>query len=163
MDIQERIYPLGFDAPVIAKQTRRGTQTTRASALPAVALPLYYGRRVVTRSAWMQMKQPAWESMPVLDARALSAKQLVALEAEYDTLSGQGLAPLAQLNADPVRRCIDGAISRALGIPEFHSIRELLEREPGLPARDIAPRSVMEDDEAGDSGADEGQDGLFGG
>jgi hypothetical protein len=31
------------------------------------ALLLYFGRRVATRSAWMQMKKPAWAAMPVLD------------------------------------------------------------------------------------------------
>jgi hypothetical protein len=89
------------------------------------------------------MKQPAWESMPVLDVRALSSKQLVKLEKFYDSLSIQNLEPLAKLNSDPVRCQIDRAISKTLGIPDPSFIRELLDREPGLSARDIMPREVQ--------------------
>ena len=42
----------------------------------------------------MQMKQPAWLSMPVLDVRALSKSQLKALAAAYDKLSIQPLDAL---------------------------------------------------------------------
>ena len=104
---------------------------------------LYFGRRVVTRSAWMQMKKPAWAAMPVLDVRALSGKQVAMLANSYDSLSVQTLEPLAKLNSDPVRRQIDRAISNALEIPDFASIRELLDREPGMNATDIVPRSVQ--------------------
>jgi len=105
------------------------------------SLLLFYGRRVVTQGAWMQMKKPAWESMPVLDVRTLSRKQLAALARCYDSLAEQNLAPLAQLHSDLVRGQIDRAITDALGIPELVFIRELLEREPGLNAKDIAPRA----------------------
>jgi hypothetical protein len=95
----------------------------------------------------MQMKKPGWESMPVLDVRSLSSKQLTALAKQYDALSVQGLAPLAQLKNDPVRVKIDAAISRALGIPDLAPVRELLEREPGLSALDIAPGKAKTHDE----------------
>jgi hypothetical protein len=39
----------------------------------SLSLLLFFGRRVVTEGAWMQMKKPAWASMPVLDVRALSS------------------------------------------------------------------------------------------
>ncbi|MDX2044294.1 MAG: N-6 DNA methylase [Acidobacteriota bacterium] len=115
----------------------------------SLSLLLYFGHRVVTRSAWMQMKKPAWKSMPVLDVRSLSSKQLTALAKQYDALSVQGLAALAQLKTDPVRVKIDAAISRALGTPDLAPVRELLEREPGLSALDVSPKgkSVDEDDE----------------
>ncbi len=112
----------------------------------SVSLLLVFGHRVITQGAWMQMKQPAWESMPVLDVRTLSPEQLAALETDYDALSCQELAPLAQLRTDPVRCNIDAAISRALSIPDLQPIRELLEREPGLTSKEIAPRNSAEDD-----------------
>jgi hypothetical protein len=34
-------------------------------------------------------------------------------------------------------------LTQTLGIPDIRAIRELLDREPGLNARDIAPRSVQ--------------------
>jgi hypothetical protein len=105
------------------------------------ALLLYFGRRVVTRSAWMQMKQPGWASMPVLDVHSLSSSQINALAAAYDSLSTQGLEPLARLNSDTVRCQIDREIAQALQVPDFGFIRELLDREPGMNAIDIAPRA----------------------
>ncbi|MBZ5495553.1 MAG: hypothetical protein LAP85_04060 [Acidobacteriia bacterium] len=127
------------------------------------AILLYFGRRVVTRSAWMQMKKPAWASMPVLDVKSLSMTQLASLAASYDALSHQGLEPLSQLSLDPVRCQIDLAISETLTIPELSPIRELLDREPGLNAKSIVPRDaeqgvlpiLAEDDE------DDGQSTLF--
>ena len=80
----------------------------------------------------MQMKKPAWESMPVLDVRNLKKSQLQKLADSYDRLSTESLHPLAQLDADPVRKQIDTAISKALGVPTLAVIRELLVREPGL-------------------------------
>lgn len=113
----------------------------------SLSLLLVFGRRVVTQGAWMQVKQPAWESMPVLDIRALSANQLATLEADYNAFSCEGLESLAQLKTDPVRCNIDAAISRVLGIPDLQSIRELLEREPGLTSNEIAPRTILGDSE----------------
>jgi uncharacterized protein YqgV (UPF0045/DUF77 family) len=127
----------------------------------SLALLLYFGRRVVTRSAWMQMKQPAWASMPVLDVRALSAAQIDGLAAQYDALADQNLEPLAQLACDPVRRSIDHALSEALGIPDLSSIRELLEREPGLTAQDIAPRTPTPTETEEDEDEEEEDSPLF--
>jgi hypothetical protein len=100
----------------------------------------------------MQMKQPGWESMPVIDVHSLSQKQISALAASYDRLSTQGLEPLAKLNSDVVRCQVDREIAQSLDVPDFGFIRELLDREPGMNAIDIAPRaepgeSPHEDDE----------------
>jgi hypothetical protein len=110
------------------------------------SLLLYFGRRVVTRSAWMQMKQPAWESMPVLDVRALDENQLSTLAKAYDRLCENKLKAIAQLADDPSRKKIDDALSVTLGLPDLSPIRELLAREPGLTALDISPSSAAEDD-----------------
>lgn len=98
----------------------------------SMGLLMYYGCRAITQGAWMQMKKPAWESMPVLDIRNLKKSQLKNLADSYDKLSIEGLMPLAQLDVDPVRKEIDAAICKALGIPTLKVIRELLVREPGL-------------------------------
>ena len=106
-----------------------------------VSILCYFGRRAITEGAWMQMKKPAWASMPVLDVRALDAKQLKILADTYDTLSVSELAPIAQLNDDPIRQAIDAALCRVLDLPDLSAVRELLAREPGLTAKDISPQS----------------------
>ncbi len=98
----------------------------------------YFGRRAITRSAWMQMKKPAWSSMPVLDVRALTKTKLNILSKAYDDLSKKNLAPIAHLDSDPVRMKIDAVLGKVLRIPDLHMIRELLAREPGLSAQSIS-------------------------
>ena len=88
----------------------------------------------------MQMKKPAWASMPVLDVRALTKNQVNLLGEAYDVLCEKELLPLAQLTTDPIRQQIDDALSKVLEIPAFGPIQELLGREPGLSAVDISPR-----------------------
>ena len=97
-----------------------------------LGLLFYFGRRAITRSAWMQMKKPAWQSMPVLDVRNLDHEQSDALSATYDLVSTKPLLPLAQLDTDPTRIQIDQALCTALSLPSLTPIRELLVREPGL-------------------------------
>lgn len=106
----------------------------------------YYGRRAITEGAWVQMKKPAWSSMPVLDVRKLSTEKLTALALEYNTISEKELSPIAQLNVDKVRQEIDSALCKALRLPDLAPIRALLAREPGLSARDIKA-SELDDDE----------------
>jgi hypothetical protein len=127
------------------------------------ALLLYFGRRVVTRSAWMQMKQPAWKSMPALNVRKLSAKKLARLASEYDRLSVQDLEPLADLKTDPIRREIDNAISSVLKFPDLSFLRDLLDREPGLTAKGIAiPTAALSDpDEFVAAEGEEHQEDMF--
>ena len=94
----------------------------------------------------MQMKQPAWESTPVLDVRKLSRHLIARLAKHYDALAKQQLDPLARLNSDAVRRAIDKVIADAVQAPDFSHIRELLDREPGMNARDIIPWSTEADE-----------------
>jgi hypothetical protein len=105
----------------------------------SLSILLLFGRRVITQGAWVHMKQPAWQAMPVLDVRSLKAKQLKVLAASYDKLSTEDLLPLAQLNVDPVRSKIDDALTTALDLSGVGPIRELLAREPGLTAQEINP------------------------
>jgi hypothetical protein len=149
--ITHRVLAVGFDCKVLgntwwAFKPKSITKNQEKALLlwlnSSPAVLLYFGRRVVTRSAWMQMKQPGWESMPVIDLHSLSSKQINALAAAYDSLSTQGLEPLARLNSDTVRCQIDQKIAQVLQVPDFSFIRELLDREPGMNAIDIAPRAV---------------------
>ena len=154
-----RVLAVGFEKEVLGntwwalKPNKLNRQKQEALLLwlnSSLSLLLVFGRRVITQGAWMQMKQPAWESMPVLDVRALSTKQLATLSAHYRALSGEELQPLAQLKTDPVRCKIDAAIGQTLGIPDLVFIRELLEREPGLSATDITPRNIVREEEDDD-------------
>ena len=94
----------------------------------------YYGRRAITRSAWMQMKKRAWSSMPVLNVVALTSAQLRTLALAYDAHASKELLPLAQLDVDPRREKIDRAICRALQLPNLDPLREMLAHESGLTA-----------------------------
>ena len=84
----------------------------------------------------MQMKKPAWQSMPVLNVRNLSHAQSGALTATYDLLAKETFRPLAQLDSDSTRIQIDEALCKTLSLPSLAPIRELLIREPGLTGRD---------------------------
>ena len=127
-----------FDVPALTVNQRKSLLIWLNGSL---ALLMYFGRRAITRGAWVQMKKPAWASMPILDVRALNDTQLASLAQAYDTLATRQLAPLAQLDADPTRRAIDDALALALGLPSIQPIRALLAREPGLSAREITTSS----------------------
>jgi hypothetical protein len=159
--VTHKVLAVGFDREVLGntwwalKSNSLNEKQRKALLLwlnSSPAILLYFGRRVITRSAWMQMKQPGWATMPVLDVNSLSSKQLKALAVAYDSLSIQGLQPLARLNTDKVRCKIDIAIARILQIPDLGFIRELLDREPGMNTIEISPRAAkpayeMEEDE----------------
>ncbi len=157
--ITHRVLAIGFDTAVLGSTwwafcgENLNEQEEKALLLwlnGTLSLLLYFSRRVVTRSAWMQMKKPGWAAMPVLDVRALSAKQLRALSKAYDELSAKELNALIQLQSDANRKRIDDALSDTLGLPSLAPIRELLAREPGLNAIDINPRQTNDEDEEGD-------------
>lgn len=112
------------------------------------SLLLMLARRVVTQGAWMKIKKPQWESMPVLDVRNLADDVLSNLAEAYDRLGGQELQALAKLNVDPVRAEIDAALSATLGLPDMKPLRDLLAREPGLTGKGLSAKP--------------GQSGLFG-
>ncbi len=88
----------------------------------------------------MQIKQPQWEGMPVLDVRALATEPLSKLADAYDRLCGEELKALAKLDNDSVRAEIDAALSLHLGLPEMKPLRQLLAREPGLSGKGLSPK-----------------------
>lgn len=141
-----RVLGIGFEEDVLgntwwALKTQELTREQEKALLLylncSLAIALYYGQRVITEGAFMQMKKPAWASMPVLNVRFLNRLQLKTLGAVYDNVVKEKLAPLAQLNMDDVRIRIDAEISNALGPGNLKPIRELLAREPGLSGEEI--------------------------
>lgn len=144
-----RCMALGFPKPLLGNTwwsvRTEGLSERAIKALllwfnGSLAILLYFSRRVVTEGAFVSMKKPGWSSMPVLDVRSLDDDQLDALETAYDELSDQELMPLAQLDKDRTRGCIDTALCGVLDLPGLSSIRELLTREPGVSATDINDR-----------------------
>ena len=121
-----------FDDADLSPKQRKALLIWMNSTL---GLLFYFGRRVVTRSAWMQMKKPGWQSMPVLNIRNLTRSQLDKLSATYDRVSKETLKPLAELNGDLTRIEIDKALCETLSLSSLTPIRELLVREPGLTGR----------------------------
>jgi len=97
----------------------------------------YFGRRVITQGAWMQMKKPAWQAMPVLNVKQLSPIQLNLLASMYDRLSTKTLRPISGLNEDETRKEIDEGLAKILKFSDLSDIRLLLSREPGLTAKVI--------------------------
>lgn len=147
-----RVLAVGFDTEVLGntwwalRAPHLSAEQEKALLLwlnASVGILMFFGRRVITEGAWMKMKQPAWEAMPVVDVRALSQAQLEKLSAAYDEFSTQGLDAVSHLDYDPNRRRIDDVLSAVLGLPSLAPIRELLAREPGLTARDISPRQTQ--------------------
>lgn len=124
----------GFDDSKLTCEQRKALLLWLNSTLGNL---LYFGRRAITRSAWMQMKKPAWSSMPVMNVRNMSQAKLATLVKAYDVLAKKKLAPIAQLNVDTVRHEIDAVICKVLKLPDLGPLRDLLSREPGLSARDI--------------------------
>ena len=118
-----------FDDQSLSNSQRKALLLWLNSTL---GLLMYFGCRAITQGAWMQMKKPAWKSMPVLNVRNLTPAQLDALAATYDLVSKEALRPLAQLDTDPTRIQIDRALCRTLSLPSLTPIRELLVRESGL-------------------------------
>lgn len=144
----QRMLAISVETPVLANtwwplKASLSVQAEKALLLwlnSTPALVLVLARRVTTEGAWMQMKQPAWASMPVLNVAALSAERLAELATAYDRLADRELKALAHLHEDPVRAAIDAALSAALGLPDIGPLRELLAREPGLTGVGLSPK-----------------------
>lgn len=144
-----KILAVGFGKPVLGNTwwafKSAGLSRKQEKALllwlnSSLSMLLFFGCRVITQGAWMQMKKPGWLSMPVLDVRALTDAQQQCLSEAYDKLAPQSLDALAKLDKDAVRGAIDEALASVLGLPDLAHFRELLAREPGLNAKDINPR-----------------------
>ena len=95
-----------------------------------LGLLLLLGHREETEGGWVGFKKPVLGAMPVLDIPRLSAKQRKALARAYDEFADANLLALPLMAGDQTRIAIDNAIAKALGLPDFGPLRELLAREP---------------------------------
>jgi len=98
------------------------------NSTPGILLLL--GHREETEGAWVDFKKPILAAMPVLDLPHLSAKQRKALARAYDEFADANLLALPLMAGDQTRIAIDDAIAKALDLPDFGPLRELLAREP---------------------------------
>lgn len=99
----------------------------------SLGILLIMANRVETEGAWVELKKPILDVIPVLNPYALKAKQRRTLVKAYRTLSKAGLSPLPDIEHDTVRRQIDQAIMTALGVnADLAPLRELLAVEPLL-------------------------------
>ncbi|MEZ4526161.1 MAG: N-6 DNA methylase [Desulfobacterales bacterium] len=143
--VTHRVMAVGFDEPVLgntwwALKTELSADQKKALLLwlnSTSSLLLFLSCRVATRSAWMKVKQPAWETMPVLDVRSLPDEVIEHLANAYDAVCDKELMALARLDKDPVRAEIDAALSSGLGLPDMNPLRQLLAREPGLTGKSL--------------------------
>jgi hypothetical protein len=143
--VRHRLLAVGFDENMLGNTWwafRADLPPEQEKALllwlnSTPSLLMMLSHRVTTDVAWMQIKKPQWAAMPVLDVRQLSPQTLNLLADAYDALCQQELKALAKLDDDPVRAEIDGALSKALGLPDMKKLRELLAREPGLTGKPV--------------------------
>lgn len=111
----------------------------------SLGILMVYGNRVITEGPWVQMKKPAWETMPILDVRKLDPKQVSKLAAGYERLETQELQSISKLATDQTRAAIDDTLSVALGLPKLDNLREMLRFEPGLTGEPVnASRQAKE-------------------
>ncbi|MBM3128912.1 MAG: hypothetical protein FJ009_09860 [Chloroflexi bacterium] len=115
------------------KKDGRAKQKQKAFVLwlnSTFGLLLLLANREETEGAWVKFKKPTLAALPVLDLRALSVAQLKQLAAAYDRVAEKELQPIPQMATDAVRAEIDASIARALRLPDFAVLREMLAREP---------------------------------
>jgi hypothetical protein len=95
-----------------------------------LGLLLLLSQREETQGAWVKFKKPVLAEMPVLDVRVLGVDQMKYLVGAYNTLSKRPLLPFPKMANDPVRKAMDAAVSKALGLPDLSVLRNLLGQEP---------------------------------
>ncbi len=142
----QRVAAVRLNEPVLSnmwwtfafKENGRARTLCRADCEKALTLwlnstlgvLLLLANREETEGAWVKFKKPVLANQPVLDVRALSPEQQNALAAAYDDVANDALQPFPMMNNDTVRATIDGAIAKALGLPDFSVLRTLLAQEP---------------------------------
>ena len=92
-------------------------------------------RRTSTRAGCVSIKKADLTRMPVLDARALSAKQVDGIATLFEELSGSESQRLPEMVDCPTRSALDDGLSDVLGLPELIGLRSQLASEPVISNR----------------------------
>ena len=119
--------------PVKVRDEKHGDQFAKALALwlnSTLGLLLLLAYRGDTEGAWVQIKKPVLESLPVLDVRKLAPSKLRKLSDAFDSIKSQPLLTISRNSEDNSRGEIDEVVSETLGLPEINALRELLAKEP---------------------------------
>jgi len=85
-----------------------------------------------TQGAWIKFKKFNLEQMPVLDVNALSEEQVEILSNTFDDIANEPLQPFPEMEDDPMRAKIDGAIQEVFGFPDMRYLRKVLADEPTI-------------------------------
>lgn len=126
--------------PFTPKKRHSSAQRQKALVLwlnSTLGVLLLCVHREETQGAWVKFKKPVLSAMPVLNLASLSQSQLRQLATAYDRLSDRALLPLPLMTSDDVRAEIDMAIAKALRLPDFSILREMLAREPVVCLRSL--------------------------
>lgn len=83
-----------------------------------------------TEGAWIQLKKPTLENLPILNLPKLKAQKLTRLSGFYELIAREHLLPISECEKDSVRSRIDDEIQRALGLPDNSPRRQALSHEP---------------------------------
>lgn len=87
--------------------------------------------RVETQGPWIKLKKPIVAGLSVPDPASLHPHARQTLLDAYETLSGETLLPIPEMNDDPIRVRIDDALASALGLKQdLAPIRKLMAVEP---------------------------------
>ncbi|MEM4601934.1 MAG: N-6 DNA methylase [Desulfurococcaceae archaeon] len=95
-----------------------------------LGLLLLLGHREETEGAFIGLKKPVLEKLPVLDVRKIRKCARRQLANAFDSLGKTTLLPFPDMEKDNIRAAIDHAIATTLGLPNFTILRKLLAREP---------------------------------
>lgn len=142
----QRLLALFVDSPVLSNvwwpfAIRSGVRRdAKAKAITlwlnsTLGLLVILSERQETRGAWVDFKKPVLSLLSVLDVEHLEAHQLDALASAYDRLCALPLSPFPSMATDDVRREIDSAITKTLGLPDISILRRMLSVEPIISLR----------------------------
>ncbi len=87
-------------------------------------------QRGETEGAWIKLRKPNIEAVPVPDLRKLKENQLRYLNDVFDSICNENIDIFPNMRNDSVRKQIDQAIAEILGAPDFNTLRTLLAQEP---------------------------------
>ena len=86
--------------------------------------------RNTTEGSWVDLKKADLRSLPVLDVRGLTSRQLAALSDLFDELADSAFERLPAMVDCPSRSRLDAGLSEILGLPDLVGLRRLLASEP---------------------------------